>query len=88
MAKKYKLPWMSEWLNRRELEAMTTAKLEKIGRQNGIELDKRLKKEKLVEKVYWVLTHKEGQGFLFIILFTSLRCTWPQTALFLFNQGQ
>ena len=60
MAKKYKLPWMSEWLNRRELEAMTTAKLEKIGRQNGIELDKRLKKEKLVEMVYWVLTQKKG----------------------------
>jgi len=60
MAKKYKFPWMSEWLNRRELEAMTTAKLEKIGRQNGIELDKRLKKEKLVEMVYWVLTQKKG----------------------------
>ena len=55
MAKKYKLPWMSEWLNRRELEAMTTAKLEKIGRQNGIELDKRLKKETLVDQVYAVL---------------------------------
>jgi len=60
MAKKYKLPWMSEWLNRRELEAKSVAKLEKIGRQYGIELDKRLKKEKLVEMVYWVLTHKKG----------------------------
>ena len=45
MAKKYKLPWMSEWLNRRELEALSINKLETIGRQNGIELDKRLKKE-------------------------------------------
>ncbi len=60
MAKKYKLPWMSEWLNRRELEAKSVAKLEKIGRQYGIELDKRLKKEKLVKQVYWVLTHKKG----------------------------
>jgi len=60
MARKYKLPWMSEWLNRRELNDMSVARLEKIGRQNGIELDKRLKKEKLVEMVYWVLTQKKG----------------------------
>lgn len=60
MAKKYKLPWMSKWLNERELEAMPVAKLERIGRQYGHELDKRLKKEKLVKQVYWVLTHKKG----------------------------
>ncbi len=60
MAKKYKLLWMSEWLNRRELESLSVSRLETIGRQNGIELDKRLKKEKLVELVYWVLTQKKG----------------------------
>jgi len=61
MAKKYKLPWMSEWLNRRELEAMTTAKLEKIGRQNGIELDKRRKRQILENQVYAALKlQKEG----------------------------
>ena len=60
MAKKYKFPWMSKWLNKRELEAMPVAKLEKIGRQYGIELDKRLKKEKLENIVYSVLTEKKG----------------------------
>jgi hypothetical protein len=60
MPKKYKLLWMSEWLNRRELESLSVSRLETIGRQNGIELDKRLKKEKLVELVYWVLTQKKG----------------------------
>ena len=60
MAKKFRLPYISKMLNQQFLMEMSKAELEKIGRQNGLELDKRLKKEKLVEMVYWVLTQKKG----------------------------
>jgi len=55
MAKKYKLPWMSKWLNRKELEAMSVARLEKIGRQYGVEIDKRFKKSSIIEQLLEVL---------------------------------
>ena len=55
MAKKFRLPYISKMLHQQFLMEMSKAELEKIGRQNGLELDKRLKKETLVDQVYAVL---------------------------------
>ena len=41
-----------EKIAREELNAMTKDKLEVLGRDNGIELDKRKSKAKLVEQLY------------------------------------
>ena len=43
------------WLNKQHLMKMTKVELEKAGREHGIELDRREKKEKLVEQLYKVL---------------------------------
>jgi hypothetical protein len=42
-------------LGKDELNAMTKAQLELVGRDNGIELDKRKTKKALVEELYEVL---------------------------------
>ena len=55
MSKKFKLPYISEMLNREFLQELSKAELEKIGRANGLELDKRLKKETLANQVYAAL---------------------------------
>ena len=41
-----------EKIAKSELSAMTKAQLETLGRENGIELDKRKSKAKLVEQLY------------------------------------
>ena len=41
-----------EKVAREELNAMTKAQLEELGRAHGIELDKRKSKKKLVEQLY------------------------------------
>ena len=41
-----------EKITKSELNAMTKDKLEVLGRENGIELDKRKSKAKLVEQLY------------------------------------
>ena len=41
-----------EKITKSELNAMTKDKLEVLGRENGIELDKRKSKKKLVEQLY------------------------------------
>ena len=41
-----------EKITKSELNAMTKDKLEVLGRENGIELDKRKSKVKLVEQLY------------------------------------
>ena len=41
-----------EKIAKSELNAMTKDKLEALGRENGIELDKRKSKKKLVEQLY------------------------------------
>ena len=41
-----------EKIAREELNAMTKDKLEVLGRENGIEIDKRKSKAKLVEQLY------------------------------------
>ena len=41
-----------EKITKSELSAMTKAQLELVGRDNGIELDKRKTKAKLVEQLY------------------------------------
>jgi|TARA_R100001463_G_scaffold112018_1_gene166993 hypothetical protein len=48
-------PWISASLNKKELMKKSAKELEKIGRKHGIELDKRLKKETIVEQLYVVL---------------------------------
>jgi hypothetical protein len=51
---KYK-PWISATLNKEFLMEKTPKELEKIGREHGIELDKRKRKETLVDELYVVL---------------------------------
>jgi len=51
---KYK-PWISATLNKEFLMEKTPKELEKIGREHGIELDKRKRKETLVDLLYDVL---------------------------------
>jgi TorA maturation chaperone TorD len=51
---KYK-PYWSESLNKELLMGKSTKELEKIGREHGTELDRRKKKETLVEELYAVL---------------------------------
>ena len=43
---------INEKIAKSELNAMTKDKLEVLGRDNGIELDKRKSKKKLVEQLY------------------------------------
>ena len=45
-------PYWSVSMNKALLMEKTTKELEKIGRKNGIEIDKRKKKETLVDEVY------------------------------------
>jgi len=51
---KYK-PYLSVSMNKELLMEKSPAELEKIGRKHGIELDKRKKKETLVDELYVVL---------------------------------
>jgi len=51
---KYK-PYMSAYLNKIELMKLSTRKLEQIGKTKGIDLDRRFKKETLVDQLYKVL---------------------------------
>ena len=48
-------PYLSVSLNKQFLMAKSPKELEKIGRKYGIELDKRKKKETLVDELYVVL---------------------------------
>ena len=51
---KYK-PYISNSLNKEELMKLNSKKLEKIGREHGVELDRRRTKESLVNTLYEVL---------------------------------
>jgi hypothetical protein len=51
---KYK-PYWSESLNKELLMSKSTKELEKIGRKHGVEIDKRKKKETLVNEVFAAL---------------------------------
>ena len=51
---KYK-PYLSAYLNKIELMKLSTKKLEQIGKTKGIDLDRRYKKETLVDQLYKVL---------------------------------
>ena len=51
---KYK-PYISVSMNKEFLTEKSPKDLEKIGRKHGIELDKRKKKETLVDELYVVL---------------------------------
>ena len=48
-------PYWSVSMNKALLMEKSPKELEKIGRENGIELDKRKKKESLVDELYAVL---------------------------------
>ena len=48
-------PYWSMSLNKEKLMERTPKELEKIGRKHGLELDKRKKKETLVDELYVVL---------------------------------
>ena len=48
-------PYLSVSMNKGLLMEKSPAELEKIGRKHGIELDKRKKKETLVDELYVVL---------------------------------
>ena len=48
-------PYLSTSLNKQFLMGKSLGELEKIGRKKGIELDKRKKKETLVDELYVVL---------------------------------
>ena len=48
-------PYWSTSLNKEKLMERTPKELEKIGRKHGLELDKRKKKETLVDELYVVL---------------------------------
>tara|TARA_A200000159_G_scaffold34162_1_gene30756 strand:+ start:668 stop:904 length:237 start_codon:yes stop_codon:yes gene_type:complete len=52
---KEKAPAKAKKLTKAELSKMTKAKLEEIGRDNGIELDRRLTKAKLVAQLHKAL---------------------------------
>tara|TARA_R110002073_G_scaffold312491_1_gene483946 strand:+ start:31 stop:195 length:165 start_codon:yes stop_codon:yes gene_type:complete len=54
MANKYK-PFWSAQLNKELLSKLTIDELEKLGRKNGVEVDKRFKKESIVDLVYAAL---------------------------------
>ena len=53
--KSYKLKYWSEMLNKQDLMELSDKKLEQIGRQHNIELDRRKRKETLVDELYEVL---------------------------------
>ena len=44
-------PYWSKTLNREHLMKMTKVQLEKLARKDGVELDRREKKESLVEEI-------------------------------------
>ena len=48
-------PYLSVSMNKALLMEKSPKELEKIGRENGIEIDKRKKKDTLVDEVYAVL---------------------------------
>ena len=48
-------PYLSVSMNKELLMEKSPAELEKIGRKHGIELDRRKKKETLVDELYVVL---------------------------------
>ena len=48
-------PYLSKSLNKQFLMNKSSKELEKIGRKYGIDLDRRKKKETLVEELYVVL---------------------------------
>ena len=48
---KYK-PYLSETLNKQALKRLDKKKLEKIGREHGVELDRRHSIERLVDNLY------------------------------------
>ena len=48
-------PYLSVSMNKELLMAKSPKELEKIGRANGIEIDKRKKKDTLVDELYVVL---------------------------------
>ena len=48
-------PYISEMLNKAELMKLDSKKLEKIGRKHNLELDRRKRKETLVDELYQVL---------------------------------
>ena len=48
-------PFLSVSMNKELLMEKTPSELEKIGRKHGIELDRRKKKETLVDELYVVL---------------------------------
>ena len=52
---KYQKKWWSEYLNKQDLMELSDKKLEQIGRQHNIELDRRKRKETLVNELYAVL---------------------------------
>ena len=54
MSNKYKPLWSAS-LNKEKLMELDAKALEKIGRKHGVELDKRKKKETLVDELYVVL---------------------------------
>jgi len=54
MSNRYK-PFWSESMNKELLMKKSNGELEKIGRIHGIELDKRKRKETLVDELYVVL---------------------------------
>ena len=53
--KSYKLKYWSEMLNKQDLMELSDKKLEQIGRQHNIELDRRKRKQTLVNELYEVL---------------------------------
>jgi len=53
--KSYKLKYWSEMLNKQDLMELSDKKLEKIGRHYNLELDRRKRKETLVNELYEVL---------------------------------
>ena len=53
--KSYKLKYWSEYLNKQDLMELSDKKLEQIGRQHNLELDRRKRKETLVNELYEVL---------------------------------
>jgi len=52
---KYRKKYWSEMLNKLDLMELSDKKLEQIGRSHGVELDRRRKKEALVDQLYVVL---------------------------------
>ena len=52
---KYRKKYWSEMLNKLDLMELSDKKLEQIGRQHNVELDRRKRKETLVNELYEAL---------------------------------